>query len=58
MVLRRAVLVRARRQGAPQLIDLLLGVGLALLALGALARQGLLGGAAVAVHAQVGQGVA
>ena len=57
-VLRRAVLARAGRQGAPQLVDLLLGIGLALLALGPLARQAFLGGAAVTVHAQVGQRVA
>ena len=45
-------------QGAPQVVDLLLGVGLAVLALGQLLRQRLLAGPAVAVDAVVHQRVA
>ncbi len=52
------VLVGARRQGAPQIVDLLLGVGLALAPSAQLLRQALAAGAAVAVDAVVGQRVA
>ena len=52
------LLAGAHRQGAPQLVDLLLRVGFALGALLALPCQALLGGTAVAVHPEVGQRVA
>ncbi len=51
-------LVCTARQRAPQVVDLLLGIGLALLALGQFLRQGALAGAAVAVHALVHQRMA
>ena len=57
-LLRHAVFAGPRGQRAPQLVDLLLGIFLAALALGQFAAQAFLGGALVAVHAEVGQGVA
>jgi hypothetical protein len=50
--------IQALGQGAPEIIDLQLGMGLACTALRQLHCQTFLAGAAIAVHAEISQGVA